>query len=250
MWQYRELIRNLTITDLKNRYQNTTLGFFWSILSPFLLAVVLYFIFRNLFQQEENFAVNLLVGIMAWRFFAVGTTTCLFSVVGKPSLVTKVYIPRGILVLNSTLSSLISSLLEFLVLVPIIFVLLGTMPATIVLFPAVHLLYFWLIYGIGLFLSALFVYFRDLNQIWEVLLNVLFFTCPIIYPVSIVPERLMTYYMLNPVTRLILMYREVMVDGNLPSIGHLVVVIGFGALAFLIGNYAFGKLQRRFAEEI
>jgi lipopolysaccharide transport system permease protein len=250
MWQYRELTRNLTIADLKNRYQNTTFGFLWSILSPFLLAVVLYFVFRNLFHQEENFAANLLVGIMTWRFFTIGTTQCLTSIVSKPSLVTKVYIPRQTLVLSSAISSLISSLLEFLVLVPIIFVLLGRLPVTIILFPIIHLLYFWLILGIGLFLSALFVYFRDLSQIWEVLLNVLFFACPIFYPLSAVPERLMTYYLLNPVSRLILMYREVMVSGNLPEITDIAVVIGLGALAFFLGNYVFGKLQRRFAEEI
>jgi len=125
MWQYRELIRNLTVADLKNRYQNTALGFFWSLLSPLLLALVLYFIFSHLFGREENFAINLLVGIMAWRFFANGTSSSLGAIVGKPSLVTKVYIPRQILVLSNTLANIISSLLEFIVLLPIIFVLLG-----------------------------------------------------------------------------------------------------------------------------
>ena len=250
MWQYRELIKNLTIAELKNRYQNTTLGFFWSILSPLLLALVLYFVFRSLFRQEENFAINLLVGIMAWRFFLIGTTSCLSAIVSKPSLVTKVYIPRQILVLSTTLSSFISSLLEFVVLVPIIFVLLGHLPVTLPLFLVIHFLYFWLVFGIGLLLAALFVYLRDLNQIWEVLVNILFFCSPIIYPLSIVPDYLMPYYMLNPITRVIILYREVMVAGTLPSISHLVIAIGFGLAAYLIGNYAFGRLQRRFAEEI
>ena len=250
MWQYRELIKNLTVAELKNRYQNTTLGFFWSILSPLLLALVLYFVFRSLFRQEENFAINLLVGIMAWRFFLIGTTSSLSAIVGKPSLVTKVYIPRQILVLSTTLSSVISSLLEFLVLVPIIFVLLGHFPVTIPLFLVIHLLYFWLVFGIGLFLAALFVYLRDLNQIWEVLVSILFFCSPIIYPLSIVPDYLMPYYMFNPITRVIILYREVMVAGTLPSISHLVIVIGFGLIAYLVGGYAFGRLQRRFAEAL
>jgi len=250
MWQYRELIKNLTITDLKNRYQNTSLGFIWSILSPFLLAMVLYFIFRKVFQQEENFAINLLVGIMAWRFFANGTTSSLNSIVGKPSLVTKVYIPRKILVLSNLLSQLISSLLEFLVLVPIIFVLIGNIPVTTLLFPVIHLLYFWLIFGVGLFLSALFVYFRDVNQIWEILVNILFFCSPIIYPLHMVGDYLMPYYMLNPITGVIITYRDLMVNGNLPSFSSLIIVIGFGAIAFLAGSFIFNKLQRRFAEEI
>jgi len=250
MWQNRALIRNLTITELKLKYQNTSLGFFWSILSPFLLATVLYFVFRNIFQQEENFAVNLLVGIMAWRFFAGGTSSTLSSIVSKPNLITSIYIPRKILVLSTALTSFVSSILEFIILVPIIFVLIGGLPVTILLFPLISLLLLWLIYGAGLIMGALFVYFRDLNQIWEVLLTSLFFLSPIMYPISIVPERFMTLYMLNPLTRLIIMYREVMIAGNLPSIYSLIIVSSWCIILFLIGNLVFNKLQRRFAEAI
>ncbi len=250
MWQYRELIRTLTVVDLKNRYQNTSLGFFWSLLSPLLLALVLYFIFRHLFGSEENFAINLLVGIMAWRFFSIATSASLGAIVGKPSLVTKVYIPRQILVLSTALANLISSLLEFIVLLPILFVLLGYLPVTVLLFPLIHIIYFWFIFGAGLLLSSLFVYFRDLNQIWEVLISVLFFCSPIIYPLSIIPAHLMFYYLLNPVTLFIGMYRDVMVAGDLPSLYSIAVVIGFAIAAYLVGSFVFSKLQRRFAEEI
>lgn len=250
MWQYRELIRTLTVVDLKMRYQNTSLGFFWSLLSPLLLALVLYFIFSHLFGSEKNFAINLLVGIMAWRFFANGTSSSLGAIVGKPSLVTKVYIPRQILVLSNSLANLVSSLLEFIVLLPIIFVLLGHLPATVLLFPVVHLVYFWFLFGAGLLLSALFVYFRDLNQIWDVLVTVLFFCSPIIYPLSTIPDYLMPYYLLNPVTQFIGIYRELMVAGGLPSLFSVLIVIGFGIAAYLVGSLVFSKLQRRFAEEI
>ena len=250
MWQYRELIRNLTAADLKNRYQNTALGFFWSLLSPLLLALVLYFIFSHLFGREENFAINLLVGIMAWRFFANGTSSSLGAIVGKPTLVTKVYIPRQILVLSNTLANIISSLLEFIALLPILFILLGYLPVTVFLFPLIHIIYFWFIYGAGLLLSSLFVYFRDLNQIWEVVTQVLFFCSPIIYPLTIVPAYLMPYYRLNPITQFIIMYRDVMIAGDLPSLFSIVVVIGCTIAAYLVGSFVFSKLQRRFAEEI
>jgi lipopolysaccharide transport system permease protein len=250
MWPYRELIWSLTATDLKNRYQNTTLGFFWSLLSPLLLALVLYFIFRHLWGREQDFAINLLVGIMSWRFFANGTTSSLRAIVGKASLVTRVYIPRQILVLSNTLANVISSLLEFIVLLPIIFILLGYLPVTVLLFPLIHIIYFWFIYGAGLLLSALYVYFRDLNQIWQILTQVLFFCSPIIYPLSIIPDYLMTYYLLNPITQFIIMYRDVMVVGALPSLFSTAVVIGFSTAAYLVGSLTFNKLQRRFAEEI
>ena len=250
MWQYRELIRNLTFADLKNRYQNTALGFFWSLLSPLLLAGVLYFFFRHLFGQEENFAINLLVGLMAWRFFTNGTSSSLGAIVGKASLVTKVYIPRQILVLSTVLVNLISSLLEFIILLPIIFVLLGHLPVTVLLFPLIHIIYFWFIFGAGLLLSSLYVYFRDLNYIWDVLVNILFFCTPIFYPLSMVPDYLMPYYLLNPITQLIGIYRDVMVAGALPSLYSIVIVIGFTVAAYLVGSLVFSKLQRRFAEEM
>lgn len=250
MWQYRELIRNLTLADLKNRYQNTFLGFFWSLLSPLLLTGVLYFVFRHLFGSEENYLANVIVGLMTLRFFSTGTSSSLGAIVGKPSLVTKVHIPRQILVLSSVLANLISSLLEFLVLLLIIFIALGHLPITVLLFPFFHLLYLWLIFGVGLVLSSLYVYFRDLNQIWDVLLNILFFACPIIYPLSTVPDYLMPYYMLNPLTRLIIMYRDVMVAGNLPSFSSIIFVIAVAAAAYFIGSFVFNRLQRRFAEEI
>jgi len=248
MWQYRELIRNLTVVDLKNRYQNTALGFFWSLLSPFLLAMVLYFVFSHIFSSEENFAINLLVGIMAWRFFANGTSSSLGAIVGKANLVTKVYIPRQILALSNALANVISSLLEFIVLLPIIFVLLGHLPVTVLLFPLIHIVYFWFIFGAGLLLSSLYVYFRDINQIWDVLVTVLFFCSPIIYPLTRVPDYLMPYYRLNPVTLFIGMYRDVMVAGDLPSLFSIGIVIGFAIAAYLVGSFVFRKLQRRFAE--
>ena len=250
MWQYRELIWNLTVVDLKNRYQNTALGFFWSLLSPLLMALVLYLVFRHLWGREQNFAIELLVGIMAWQFFSTGTSSSLGAIVGKSSLVTRVFIPRQILVLSNALTILINSLLAFLVLLPIIFVLLGHLPVTAPLFLLIHIIFFWFIYGAGLLLSSLFVYFRDLNQIWQVMTQILFFCSPIFYPLSIVPASIMPYYLLNPVTQFIIIYRDVMVRGNRPSLYSTAVVIGFAIAAYLVGSIVFGKLQRRFAEEL
>jgi lipopolysaccharide transport system permease protein len=250
MWEYRELIRNLAVVELKNRYQNTSLGFLWSLLSPLCMALVLWFVFRKLFGGEDNFALNLMVGLMIWRFFASGTTVCLQSIVSKSGLVTKVYIPRHILVFSAALSSLISALLEFLIILPIAYFLLGHLPWTIIFYPLAHLLMFLPVYGIGLLFASCFVYFRDLAQIWEVLLSILIYASPIIYPVSVVPGYLLQYYNLNPVTQFIYIFRNITVLGKLPSWESLLIVLVFGAGALIVGNLVFNKLQRRFAEEI
>jgi lipopolysaccharide transport system permease protein len=250
IFKYRDLIRNLTMADLKNHYQNTSLGFFWSILSPLCLTFVMYFVFRQVYGGERNFGMNLFVGVMVWRFFNMGTSTCLTTIVGKPNLITKVFLPRHVLVLSTALSSLFVSSLEFLILLPIGLLLLGYIPLTFCLYPIVHLLLFMPIYGIGLIWASAYVYFRDLTQIWELALAVLIYSCPIIYPISIVPQYLLKYYMLNPLTQFIIIYRNILVEGRLPNWDSLLIVIVFGILTLIAGNFIFNKLQRRFAEEL
>jgi lipopolysaccharide transport system permease protein len=141
-------------------------------------------------------------------------------------------------------------LLAFVVLLPIIFAVTGHLPITVFLFPLIHIVFFLFVFGAGLLLSSLFVYFRDLHQIWQVLTQVLFFCSPIFYPLSIIPTYLMPYYRLNPVTEFIIIYRDVMIAGNLPSLFSIVFVIGFAVVTYLVGSLVFSKLQRRFAEEL
>jgi lipopolysaccharide transport system permease protein len=181
------------------------------MLNPLLMMLVLYFVFNNVFKNnQEHFALYLLIGITTWRFFAMGTSVAMSSIVGKASLVTKIFIPREILTLSTVLSALVSSLLEFLVLIPLL-VIFGVIPSlTIILFPLLHILFFPIVYGISLALASLYVYYRDMNQIWDVVIQIGFFLSPIVYPLSLIPENYRFYYMLNPITRLIEMYRGVL----------------------------------------
>ena len=250
LWKYRELIWNLTQVNLKVRYQNTSLGFLWSILSPLLLALVLFFVFRYMYHQEVNFAAYLLVGLMSWRFFSVSSTSAVYSVVGKASLVTKVYIPREILVLSNSLANLISSLLEFIIIIPLLFIVTGHLPLTIFLFPVIFLIYFWFAYGVSLCLGAFFVYYRDINQIWEVLVSMLFFLSPVVYPMVSISDKVMPFYLLNPLTAFIVIFRDLMIYGALPSAYNIIVAVFFTVAAFFFGRFIFQRLQRRFAEEI
>jgi len=158
--EYKELIKNLVISDLKTKYSSSVLGFAWSMLNPLLMMLVLYFVFSNVFKTtQEHFALYLLIGITAWRFFALGTSVAMSSIVGKASLVTKIFIPREILTLSTVLSAFISSLLEFLVLIPLL-VIFGVIPSlTIIIFPFLNILFFPIVYGISLALASLYVYY-------------------------------------------------------------------------------------------
>ncbi|VVB88168.1 ABC-2 type transporter [uncultured archaeon] len=251
IFEYKELIKNLVISDLKTKYSSSVLGFAWSMLNPLMMMLVLYFVFSNVFKMtQEHFALYILIGLTAWRFFAFGTTCAMYSIVGKASLVTKIFIPREILTFSAVLSALISSLLEFLVLIPLM-VILGVTPTIfIIFFPVLHILFFLIVYGTGLAMASLYVYYRDINQIWDVLLQIGFFLSPIVYPLSLIPGNYLIYYMLNPITRLIEMYRDVLLYGKLPGLMDLGLVMMFGIVLFLLGSWLFGKLSPRFAEEV
>lgn len=253
MWlvEYRDLIWNLTISDLKVKYQSSVLGFAWSLLNPLLMMLVLYFVFSNVFRfDQEHFALYLLIGLISWRFLANGTSAALNSIVGRPGLVTKISIPRDILVMSTVLSAFISSILEFLVLIPLLFILGAGVSVNLLFFPLVHLIYFLIVYGVSLILASFYVYYRDLNQIWEVILQAGLFLSPIVYPVSIIPAEYFDLYMLNPMTMLIETYREFLLYGVAPPFVSLLALSGFGVLMVLVGTAVFHRLERRFAEVI
>lgn len=250
LFKYRELIKNLVVSDLKIKYSSSVLGFAWSMLNPLLMMGVLYFVFGHVFKNQQNFIVYLLTGLLAWRFFAIGTSSAMSSIVGKASLVTKIRIPREVLTLSMVMSALISSILELIVLIILLTILKVNMPITVILFPIIYIIYFPIVYGLGLVLASLYVYYRDLTQIWDVVLQAGFFAVPIFYPLSNVPAGLMFYYLLNPVTRIINMYRGIFMDGTVPRSPDFIFVIIFGFGLIIIGTIIFKKLSRRFAEEI
>lgn len=253
MWvlEYRELIRIMTISELKVKYQSSILGFIWSLLNPLLMMLVLYIVFSNIFKAtQSNLALYLLIGIVSWRFLANGTSLAIGSIVRKPSLVTKIYIPRQVLVLSSVLSSFISSILEFMVLIPLLLILGVGLSPYLLLFPVIHLMFFMVVYGMSLILASLYVYYRDLTQIWDVIIQMGFFLSPIVYPLSTVPQKYMPYYMLNPVTVIIQMYRDILLYHTTPVPADLAFAFLVGVAIILLGSAIFKRLERRFAEEI
>jgi len=249
--EYRELIHILTISNLRIKYQSSVLGFAWSLLNPLLLMLVLYFVYSHLFvTQTKNFAIFLLIGIITFRVWSNGTSSALSSIVEQSSLVTKIYIPRQIIVFSVALSGLISSLLEFVVLFAFT-LCFGIIPtASIVLFPIILALYFLVVYGMGLPLAALYVYYRDLNQIWGVIVQLAFFLCPVMYSLTIIPAQYLPYYMLNPITIVMVSFRDIFLYGTFPDLSSILILCVLTLCILIIGALIFYRLERRFAEEL
>lgn len=245
-----DLIKTLTVNDLKIKYQHTYLGIIWSLLSPLLLLIVLYFIFYNLRQMEGNFALYLLVGILSWRFFANSTSSSLPVIRQNANLLSNIVLPSEIFVFIKNLSALISSLLEFVILIPLVALLTGAVSPYVLLFPLVSLLFLLVTFGISLILAAVYPYFRDIAEIWPVLIQLGFFLCPIIYPVSAIPESVRDIYLLNPVTQIIIANRDLILYGTVPSAASIIYILLFGAGIIIAGHYLFIALEKRFVEVI
>jgi lipopolysaccharide transport system permease protein len=253
MWfiEYWDLIEILTISDLRVKYQSSILGFAWSLINPLFTLAILYLVFSRIYQMSEsNFILFLFVGIVTWRFFTNGTSSGMTAIVRNPGLVKKIYIPRHILVFSSVISSLISSLLEFVVLFGLILILGVPFSFKMFLFPLIFLIYFIIVYALSLGLASLFVYYRDLNQVWEVFLQAGFFLVPIVYPISVIPEKFLTIYMLNPITMIMEIFRDLLIYDQFPPITYFAYCAMIAFILLLAGQLIFKKLERRLAEVV
>lgn len=251
LYQYRNLIWNLSVSEFKLRYKNSILGYFWSLLEPLLMLTVLYLVFSNLMRvQVEYYQLFLLLGIILWNFFSRSTGIGMFSIVGKPGMIKKIYFPRDIFVISSCITALLMSLFESVVFV--IFMIIFRVPVspTLIYVPPILIMLFVFSLGISMTLSALNVYFRDMQFIWDVFMQAAFFATPILYTLNMFPENLRTIALLNPMARIIISARNAVIY-SIPPTTEDMIYITASAIFFLILGYAvFMKMEPGFAEEI
>jgi lipopolysaccharide transport system permease protein len=248
---YKDLILRLAWSDFKLRYKNSVLGFLWSLLEPLMMLVVLYVVFSNLMRiQVEHYQLFLLLGIVLWNFVDRGTTMGLFGIIGKPSLVQKVYFPRDVLVLSSSITALMMTILELVVFVLFLAAFRVFPGYTILYFPIIFCFEFIIVLGFSLGLSALNIYFRDVQFIWRLILQVGMFATPIFYPVTIFPEYLQGIVMLNPIARIVSTLRDSTLYGIAPSASNLAYIALSSLIILAIGYTIFERCEPNFAEAI
>lgn len=256
---YFNLVREIGITDFKAKYNNSVLGYFWSLGKPLMLFLILYIVFYKFLKfggDIPNFPVYLLVGIVFWSFFSETTTAAMYSVISKGGLIRKVYFPREIIVISASLTSLLTFLLNVVVVFGFIFVLRIPMTADIILLPLLIIELYIFSLGLSFILSAMFVRYRDVGHIWEVALQGLFYATPIIYALSAIPAKFQGWLMLNPAAQIIQDVRYVMISDKtttayqvLPGLLWLIPFIIVATL-FVIGIYYFRSAAASFAEDI
>lgn len=245
--RYRFLMKQLIARDFKTKYKRSFLGVLWSFLNPLLTMLVQYLVFSTLFKSNiENFALYLLVGIVCFSFFSEATTMSLTSIIGNASLITKVYVPKYIYPLSRVISSLVNfgfSLIPLFVMM----LITGTgITRAFLLLPLGIMCLFLLSLGVGLLLSSLMVFFRDMQFLWGVISMLWMYATPIFYPESILPEQLLPLFKLNPLYHVIRFIRIILLDGISPE-PKAYLFMGIACLVpFLIGHVVFRRTEDKF----
>lgn len=255
------LLKQLVKTDFKLRYQGSVLGYAWSLLRPLLLFLILYIVFVRFLRigaDIPHFPVYLLLGIVLWNFFAEMTAQSLGSIVARGDLIRKVNIPRWVIVLSSSISALINLFLNLLVVILFLVINHVDLLQTTLWLPLILLEIYIFALGLSLFLAAAYVKYRDVNYIWEVILQAGFYLTPILYPITMITNPALQKLMLvNPMAQAIQ-------DARYASITHHTVTAAkalsnsplrflpyFLSIVFLlIGLAYFRRQSKTFAENI
>jgi lipopolysaccharide transport system permease protein len=252
VWEFRELLYFLVWRDLKVRYKQTVLGAAWAILQPLFTMVVFSLFFGRLAKMPSDglpYPIFAYAALVPWGFFANGLVGAADSLVGNSNLIKKVYFPRLIVPMSAVLSGALDFVLAFVVLLAMMAYFHVWPTMNVVFLPAFFLLAFTTSLGVGLWLSALNVQFRDVRHTVSFLIQAWLFCTPIAYPSSLLPEPWRSLYGLNPMAGVVEGFRWALL--GTPAPGAIIWVSMLASLAVLVGGaFYFRRMERIFADTV
>ena len=247
VYKYRFLFEQVVKRDFKRKYKRSVLGILWSFFNPLLTMLIQYLIFSNLFNSDvKNYPIYLLSGVVCFSFISEATSMALGSIVGNASLITKIYMPKYIYPVSSTLSSLVNFLISCLTLL-FMMLLSGTkITLSIILLPYCIVCMFFISLGISLILSTLMVFFRDIQFLWGVFLTLWMYMTPIFYPETIIPENMLFLYRINPLYHILKFVRTILIEGISPAPRTYMYCSLMSCFFIFMGSFIFKKSQDKF----
>ena len=248
------LLIGLTGRDFKLKYRRSFLGILWSMLNPLLTMLVLTSVFSIILRQQPigmPFTVYYITGATLFNFFSEASSSSMSSVIGNASLIKKVYIPKYIFVLEKCSFSFINMLFSLIAMMGVIlfYVITGEVQLHLTVFfifiPVMFVFVFSV--GIGLILSAVSVFFRDITHIWGVLITLWTYFTPLIYSIDLLRDHGLEWVVkLNPLFYFVDDFRSLMIRGVFPSVNHFLISFCICSATLLFGTLIFRKVQDRF----
>ena len=250
--KFRPLLSELVSRDIKIKYRRSVLGVLWTLLNPLLMMIIRCCGkrvrgIRSIFEVDvENFPLYLLSGQIVFNFYSESTSSAMSAITGNAALIKKVYVPKYLFVISRVFSSFINLMASFTALLLVMMAMRSELHWTVMLSPIPLMLLVLFSLGVGMILSAVTVKFRDIMHLYSVFLTALTYLTPVIYPMSILPGWLYKIVMLNPLTNILMMFRDVMINNMVFSIGQLIVAVVETVVFLIIGFYVFYRNQDQF----
>jgi lipopolysaccharide transport system permease protein len=252
---HKDLLANLVKREIATRYKQSILGFFWVILNPFFQMLVMTLVFSKIMRIKVPgvpYFLFLYSGLLFWNFFTNSLNSSMNNLISMGSLIKKVYFPREIIILASLLAKGVDLVLASLLFV--IFMIVYQQPTNIlnnILFvPLIFIIQVIFTYGIALFISAMNLFYRDVQYLMGLILMLWFYLTPVIYPVEMAPERLRFIFAVNPMSVLTNAYRQVILGGTAPNLPNLGIALIVSLITLFIGCFTFRKLEGKFADVV
>lgn len=261
----RELIINLTLRELRGKYKRSLLGWTWSLLNPLSTMVIFTVVFAYFLQVKpptgkpsglHSFAFSLLIALLPWNFLSNAINGSMSALVNNSNLIKKVYFPREVLVIANVASWVVSLLIEMAVLAIALMIAGNFVVPWLVPVLVVVLIQTVFVIGIGLALSVLNVYFRDVQHLINIALQLWFYATPIVYPLNVVKHHVVhgvdvySLYRLNPMVGFVEAYRSCLYDLRLPALGDIAYLVVVAGVTLFAGMALFARLEPKLAEEL
>jgi lipopolysaccharide transport system permease protein len=245
--KYVNIVRELAVADFRIKYHDSALGYVWSMLNPMLMFAVYYFVFTKIFQSNiQDYPLFLLSGIISYAFFQDATFSAMNTLGAKAGIMKKIYFPRSIVIFASSVTCVISYIINLLILLVFVVILKGVSPMMF-LTPIPVLCLIMFTGGVSFLLATLYAYFRDMGQIWGVLVLVIFWLSPIVFNVETLPEPISTFVYFNPLTRIFVLIRHYLIY-NYFDLRFLAMTVIYSTLTFVVGYLVFKRNQEKLAE--
>lgn len=252
IWLFRDMVLELTHRELRGKYKGSVLGFLWTYINPLMQILVYAFVFSQIFRSGiESFHLYLIVSMFPFNFFTGGVIQGLGSIRYQGELVKKVYFPRQILPIVSLTVNFVNLLISFAIIYSILLVSGWGINLRIQgwLIPVMGIEYMFAL-GLAFLLSAVEVYFRDIEHIVSVLMMIWMYVTPMFYSIEIIPEKFLKFFYCNPMLYIISMYQQILYYKVTPDLTYMLRGLLFAISFFIIGSIVFKVLEKRFAEEL
>lgn len=251
LYEYRELLKTSVKKDIRGKYKNSFLGILWSFLNPLLQIAVYALVFPLILKNTQpNYVIFLCAGLIPWNFFSTTIIRSAATVIDNGNIIKKVFFPREILTISVVTSEAINFMISTIIILA--FVIFGGLGISkyIIFYPIILIVQYLFTLGISFIISSITVYFRDLQHLIGVVLQLLFYAAPVVYEAKTIPENFAWILQFNPMTYILSGYRDIFYNQTMPDIKSLIVLLIIDILICVIGYIIFNKLQKGFAEEL